>query len=47
MYRLKIQRSDYINRPAFEKIECYEKSNGLNVEKFISAIKDMDQVLTY
>jgi hypothetical protein len=44
MYRLKIQCSDYINRPTFEKIECYEKSNRLNFEKFITAIKGIDQV---
>jgi hypothetical protein len=41
MYRLKIQRSDYINRPTFEKIERYEKSNRLNFEKFLTATLDI------
>ncbi len=36
MYRLKIQRSDYMNRPTFEKID------RLNFDKFITAIKGMN-----
>jgi hypothetical protein len=47
MNHLKIQRSDYINKRTFEKNWMLEKSNRLNFEKFITAFKDMEQVLTY